>query len=75
MLDQMGGVSASDGRHHVRLMRVNRLTVPVVDHCIDYRGSRPSCGVVGLPRSIARPLHYSIMDPLCGGTRSVYLTT
>lgn len=75
----MGSVSASDGRHHVRLMRVEPVdrypwwtTVALIAAALIV-----VLAVVGLPSvDLHGPLHYfGIMDPLCGGTRSVYLTT
>jgi hypothetical protein len=75
----MGSVSASDGRHHVRLMRVEPVdrypswtTVALIAAALIVL-----LAVVGLPPvDLHGPLHYlGIMDPLCGGTRSVYLTT
>jgi hypothetical protein len=79
ILDQMGSVSASDGRHHVRLMRVEPVdrypwwtTVALLAAAMIVL-----LAVIGLPPvDLHGPLHYlGIMDPLCGGTRSVYLTT
>jgi hypothetical protein len=75
----MDSVSASDGHHSVRLMRVERVdrhpwwtTVALVTAVMIV-----VLAVVGLPPiDLHGPLHYlGIMDPLCGGTRSVYLTT
>lgn len=75
----MGSVSASDGGHSVRLMRVEPVdrypwwtTVAVIT-----AATAVLLAVVGLPPvDLHGPLHYfGIMDPLCGGTRSVYLTT
>jgi hypothetical protein len=72
-------VSASDGRHGVRLIRVEPVdrypwwtTVALATAAIIV-----VLAVVGLPPvDLHGPLHYfGIMDPLCGGTRSVYLTT
>jgi hypothetical protein len=72
-------VSASDGRHGVRLMRVEPVdrypwwtTVALATAAIIV-----VLAVVGLPPvDLHGPLHYlGVMDPLCGGTRSVYLAT
>jgi hypothetical protein len=72
-------VSASDGHHGVRLTRVEPVdrypwwtTVALVT-----AAATVLLAVVGLPPiDLHGPLHYfGIMDPLCGGTRSVYLTT
>jgi hypothetical protein len=74
----MGSVSASDGRHHVHLMRVELVdrypwwtAVAMISAALTVL-----LAVVGLPPvDLHGPLHYlGIMDPLCGGTRSVYLT-
>jgi hypothetical protein len=75
----MGGVSASDGHRGGRLMRVEPVdrypwwtTIALATAAIIV-----ALAVVGLPPvDLHGPLHYlGIMDPLCGGTRSVYLTT
>jgi hypothetical protein len=75
----MDNVAASDGHHSVRLMRVEQVdrypfwtTVALVTAAMIV-----VLAVVGLPPvDLHGPLHYlGIMDPLCGGTRSVYLTT
>jgi hypothetical protein len=75
----MDSVSASDGRHGVRLMRVEPVdrypwwtTVALVT-----AATTTLLAVIGLPPvDLHGPLHYfGIMDPLCGGTRSVYLST
>jgi hypothetical protein len=75
----MGSLSASDGHHSVRLMRVEPVdrhpwwtTVALVTAAMIV-----ALAVVGLPPvDLHGPLHFlGIMDPLCGGTRSVYLTT
>jgi hypothetical protein len=75
----MDSVSASDGHSGVRLIRVEAMdrypwwtTVALVTAAIIV-----VLAVIGLPPvDLHGPLHYlGIMDPLCGGTRSVYLTT
>ena len=75
----MGSVSASHGHSSVRLMRVEPVdrypwwtTVALITAALIVL-----LAVVGLPPvDLHGPLHYlGIMDPLCGGTRSVYLTT
>src|SRR5215207_4948303 len=75
----MDSISASDGHHGVRLMRVD----PVDRYpwwttaALLTAAATALLAVVGLPPiDLHGPLHYfGIMDPLCGGTRSVYLTT
>jgi hypothetical protein len=75
----MDSVSASDGHQGMRLMRVEPVdrypwwtTVALGTAAIIV-----VLAVVGLPPvDLHGPLHYlGIMDPLCGGTRSVYLST
>ena len=75
----MGNVSTSDGHHGVRLTRVEPVdrypwltSVALITAALIVL-----LAVVGLPPvDLHGPLHYlGIMDPLCGGTRSVYLTT
>lgn len=75
----MDSVSASDGRQRTRLMHVEPVdrypwltTVALIGGALIVL-----LAVVGLPPvDLHGPLHYlGIMDPLCGGTRSVYLTT
>jgi hypothetical protein len=75
----MTSASASDGHHGVQLMRVE----PVDRHpwwttaALVIAAPIVLLAVVGPPPvDLHGPLHYlGIMDPLCGGTRSVYLTT
>lgn len=75
----MGSFSASDGHHGMRLMRVEPVDrypwwTPVG---LVAAAATVLLAVVGLPAvDLHGPLHYfGIMDPLCGGTRSVYLAT
>lgn len=71
--------SVSDGHGGVRLVQIERAdphpcwtTVALIAAALIVL-----LAVVGLPPvDVHGPLHYlGIMDPLCGGTRSVYLTT
>lgn len=75
----MDSGAASDGHHGARLMRVEPVdrypwwtTVALITAVLVVL-----LAVLGPPPvDLHGPLHYlGIMDPLCGGTRSVYLTT